>query len=134
MSCTICACRSSLSVMAVRIVDGDLLAGADYCRQHALELAQGFDAPHVKIEQEHLGDHLDQCYRTKCECLPFKLFRCDRCTRLADVWLVAGTEDDLRDLDGGIKLCGSCTQEMVSGAVLPTELREALRRRVLETQ
>ena len=132
MICRLCNQSSEFAVIAVRF-DGELLDNADYCRRHALELALSRHSCQLRIRSEHLGAPLDQCYRDRCDCLPKKLSRCARCTKLADVWLVSGTQSDLEDLERGVNLCGPCAISEVANGKLPAEtlreLREAVDRK-----
>jgi len=131
MSCRFCEHSPEFGVMAVRF-DGELLDSADYCGHHAPEVALGLRSHELKIPSALLEDPLDQCYRDQCDCLPARLYRCARCTRLADVWLVAGTDEDTSNLDAGIMLCAACTVSEVTDGTLPVEilreLREAVKR------
>jgi len=131
MSCISCEQSSNFTVMAVRF-DGELLDYADYCRHHALELVLSRRGRQLEIRSEHLGTPLDECYRDRCDCVPAKLDRCARCTGIADVWLLAGTDEDSSNLDGGVMLCGTCAVSEVTDGTLPVEilreLREAVKR------
>jgi hypothetical protein len=109
-------------VLAVRF-DGELLDWADYCRDHALGLALGGSWVPIQVDPDHLGDLLDQCYMKRCDCIPKKLDRCARCSRLADVWLVARSDANIGELDRGLCLCGLCVQIELGTGVLPQELR-----------
>ena len=128
--CDLCDAPSSFGAMALRLVDGELLSSANYCRQHAQQLGLGGVGADLTINAEHLGDLLDECYRNSCDCLPEKLYRCTRCTRIADVWLTAGSDQELADLERGIELCGSCARAELSCGRLPTEVRMELRESV----
>ena len=83
-SCDLCdrprAGGESFSLMAVRIIDGELLDDVDYCWEHALEVALGRTERRLEIRPEHLGRPLDECYRSLCSCLPSKQLRCMRCS------------------------------------------------------
>jgi hypothetical protein len=130
MNCSLCDRKTRFTVIAVRVVDGDLLDDIDCCRKHALELALGGGDLSITITSRRLGTQLDQCYRDGCSCLPANLDRCARCTRLADVWLTGGTDEDLFDLDRGILLCGPCAFVELDNDTLPVELRREMRNAV----
>lgn len=126
-SCDFCDKPAAFGAIAVRVVDGELLSSADYCLQHARNAALGLASCGLSVVPEHVGDLLDDCYRNRCECLPKRMYRCARCTRIADVWLTAGLNDDLSDVRRGIELCGPCVQSELSEGQLPPEVRRELR-------
>ena len=129
ISCDLCNQKSRFCVLAVRVVDGDLLDDASYCRKHALEVALGLGGPWIRFPLSRIGSTLHQCYLDGCDCLPPKLERCERCARLADVWLTAWAEVELLDLDleGGMHLCAPCAVAKLQGPALPAKVRSLLR-------
>ena len=129
ISCDLCDRESRFSVLAVRLVDGDLLDDASYCRKHALEVALGLRGRWIRFSLSRLGRTLHQCYIDSCDCPPAKLYRCAHCSRLADVWLTACDDDELLgpDLERGMYVCGPCAVAELQEGALPAELRRALR-------
>jgi hypothetical protein len=127
--CYLCNESPRFSVLAVRF-DGDLLGAVDYCRQHALDVALGREGLPLAIPACRVDPPLDRCYRDGCDCLPIQLDRCARCTRLADVWLVGGTDEDLEDLRRGVNLCAFCAIAEVGAWKAPVEFRRGLQNAV----
>jgi hypothetical protein len=125
--CCRCGQEARFIVATISVLDGDLLGSADYCWQHAMELAEGQPGRPVMLVPDHVATTRDECYRNRCDCLPAKLDRCARCTRLADVWVTAGTLEDLHDLDRGVLLCGPDGLASLKDGTLPVEVREELR-------
>jgi hypothetical protein len=125
--CYRCGQETRFSVLTIRVVDGDLLGNADYCWQHAMELVEGQPGLPVMLDPDHLGTTLDECYRKRCDCLPKNLDRCTRCTRLADLWVTAGTQEDIEDIERSVELCGPCALAAFKDGTLPVEVREGLR-------
>ncbi len=128
LKCCCCDRFGDFGVFAVRVIDGELLGDVDYCRGHALKLLMKGASPRTAFRLENLGDHLDRCYRDNCSCVrATTLELCARCTRLADVWLTAGTDEEFDDLTRGILLCGQCASIENGEGKLPPEIREELR-------
>ncbi len=122
-----CGREPRFAVMTVAVQDGSPLGIADYCWQHTIELAQGQPGLPVMLIPGNVATTRDDCYRNRCDCLPAKLDRCARCTRLADVWVTAGTQEDLEDLERGVLLCGPCALAALKDGTLPVEVRKELR-------
>jgi hypothetical protein len=125
--CCRCGQQAHFLVACVSVLDGDLLGDAVYCWQHAMELVEGQTGLPVMLKPCHVATTRDECYRHKCDCLPAKLDRCARCTRLADVWMTAGTLEVLDDLERGVLLCGPDGLAALKDGTLPVEVREELR-------
>ncbi len=126
IGCDLCDGQSRFSVLAVRLVDGDLLDDASYCRKHALEVALGLGGPWIRLSLSRVGTTMHQCYLDGCECLPQRLERCSRCTRLADLGFTVLAGPDLDDLELWIYLCGPCAVKELKEPALPAEVRRAL--------
>jgi len=132
-SCELChhplGSSESFAVIAVRFIDGELLAEVNYCLEHALDVALGRPFRRLEIPPEHLGTPLDDCYRNLCDCLPSKLEFCSRCcARIADVSLLVDEPDGDWDFDRSVSVCAHCTYEPAEA--LPAKIRKGLLRAI----
>ena len=124
MNCHLCDRTPDIALMAVRVCDGDLIDSFDLCRDHAFELftrgRQPFDVPKVRLEPV-VQDCVARGCQSDCE-----LRLCvTGCGKYADIWLTAGTDDEITDLDRGILLCGECmaSTDRIPDAVCTEMLR-----------
>ena len=122
--CSRCDAAAPVTILAVRLVDGEFLDSADLCRSHALELAMGRRLP-LSIPRSLLDPLLHDCAHSRREMQRTNLVACwQGCGRFADVWITAGTEDVVDDLDRGVMVCGRCVEE---NEPLPLLIRDDLR-------
>ena len=110
--------------MGIRLCDGEFLDSADFCRTHALDLAVSRQMP-LTIPSFLLEPLLHDCIDSRREMNPTALRACSiGCGHFADIWLTAGTDDSIDDLDRGVFVCGRCLEAQKP---LPLVFREDLR-------